>query len=172
MFKRTIILLILFSACTNNKSKSDKQILDFGTFTIETPKTWTKVKPRGIDSYVGYIALDSKDTIGFDLGQWPNNLEELRDIPDTGLVIIDYPDRYLPEIYKKNKILWDTIDGYKVKIVSPKKSGYGTTGIYIDSLWNTFYKNDGFNLYGKNLKPENEKLLLEAVKTIKFHKPK
>lgn len=185
MLKRIIILLILFSACTNNKTKSDNQILDFSYFTIETPKSWTKVKAHGIDSYVGKIAIDSIDTVQFDLGSWSNNLHEMEpqiidrsliknaELKDTSdYIIVEHRMEVDPDKYKKNNIGWDTIDGYRAKIVFPIKSGIGTTGIYIDSLWESFIGNERFNLYGTNLKSENEKLLLEAIKTLKFHKPK
>jgi hypothetical protein len=75
--KTTIILLLIFLiSCSESRPKSDKQTLDFGTFTIEVPKTWTKIKRQGIDSYTGEIAIDSVDTIGFDSGVWSNSLTE------------------------------------------------------------------------------------------------
>lgn len=44
----------------------------------------------------------------------------------------------------------------------------GITGIYIDSLWESGSDIDKFNLYGNNLKTENEKIFLQAIKTLKF----
>ena len=75
-----------------------------------------------------------------------------------------------PDKYRKNNILWDTIDEHKVKIVYPRQTGIGTTGVYIDSLWVSNLGIDKFNLYGENLKPENEKEVLEVLQTLKFHK--
>ena len=75
-----------------------------------------------------------------------------------------------PDKYRKNNVLWDTIDGRKAKIVYPRKSGIGTTGVYIDSLWVSGSQVDRFNLYGKNLKPGNEKKVLQALRTLKFRK--
>lgn len=77
-----------------------------------------------------------------------------------------------PDKYKKNNVSWDTIDGRKAKIVFPRNSGIGTTGIYIDSLWQSGSDVDRFNLYGINLKPTNEKLFLQALRTLKFKKTK
>jgi hypothetical protein len=65
-------------------------------------------------------------------------------------------------------VKWDTIDGRKAKIVSPKQPGNGITGIYIDSLWQTGNVVDRFNLYGINLKPENERIFLDALNTLRF----
>ena len=183
----TGLLLLFIIGCTDSKPKSDKQILDFGLFTIETPNGWTKIKAQGVDSYVGRIAIDNTDTLDFDLGWYSNKLNEYEPtILDSSMIgsidtsmidtneIIFVKNRMSvdPDKYKKNNVSWDTIDGCKAKIVFPRKSGIGTTGIYIDSLWHSGSDIDRFNLYGDNLKPSNEKLFLEALKTLKFHKTK
>ena len=181
----TGLLLLFIIGCTDSKPKSDKQILDFGLFTIETPNGWTKIKAQGTDSYVGRIAIDNSDTVDFDLGWYSNTLTEpepqiiersmLRnmDVLDTTqIIIVDSRKGIDPDKYKKNNVSWDTIDGRKTKIVFPRQSGIGTTGIYIDSLWQGGSDIDRFNLYGDNLKPANEKLFLQALKTLKFHKKK
>ena len=140
--------------------------MDFGVFTIETPATWTKLKSQGIDSYVGRIAIDSKDTLVFDLGPYSNTLTEIQTVFVENRKVID------PDKYKKTNISWDSIDGHISKIVYPIKSGFGTTGIYIDSLWPSSIGKDNFNLYGIDLNPTNEKLFLQSLKTLKFHKSK
>lgn len=45
-----------------------QKILDFGALTIDVPQRWHKVITHGVDSFVGDIAIDSVDTVGFDLG--------------------------------------------------------------------------------------------------------
>ncbi|MBP8115357.1 MAG: hypothetical protein KAY50_08370 [Chitinophagaceae bacterium] len=181
------LLLLLFIGCADNKPKADNQTLDFGSFSIVTPNGWTKIEAQGVDSYVGRIAIDNTDTLHFDLGWYSNKLNEGEPtILDSSMItsidtsMIDTNDvifvknrmRVDPDKYKKNNVSWDTIDGRKAKIIFPIKSGIGTTGIYIDSLWQSGSDVDRFNLYGDNLKPENEKLLLQALRTLKFHKTK
>ena len=179
------LLLLLIIGCTDNKPKADKQTLDFGSFTIVTPNGWTKIKAQGADSYVGRIAIDKTDTLDFDLSWYSNTLTEpepqiierstLRnmDVLDTTqFIIVDSRKGIDPDKYKKNNVSWDTINERKAKIVFPRKSGIGTTGIYIDSLWQGGSDIDRFNLYGDNLKPANEKSFLQALKTLKFHKTK
>lgn len=181
------ILFLFLISCTDSKPKSDKQTLDFGSFTIETPNSWTKIKAQGVDSYVGGIAIDNTDTLHFDLGWYSNKLYEYEPtILDSSMIgsidtsMIDLSEvifvknrmRVDPDKYKKNNVSWDTIEGRKAKIVFPRKSGIGTTGIYIDSLWQSGSDIDRFNLYGDNLKPTNEKIFLQALKTLKFHKKK
>jgi hypothetical protein len=140
---------------------------------------------QGVDSYVGGIVTDARDTLSFDLGWYSNKLYEgfpyildsssINSI-DTNVVdinsIIFVKDGHKidPDKYIKNNISWDTVDGYKAKIVFPRKSGTGTTGIYIDSLWKSGSGIDKFNLYGEDLGSNNEKQLLKSVKTIKFKK--
>lgn len=180
------LLLLLSIGCADSKPKADKQTLDFGSFTIETPNGWTKIKAQGIDSYVGQIAIDNTDTLHFDLGLFSNTLTEhepqiiersmlqhfANPIDTAEFIIVDSRKGIDTDKYKKNNFLWDTIDGRKAKIVFPRQAGIGTTGIYIDSLWQSGSEVDRFNLYGDNLKPLNEKLLLEALRTLKFHKTK
>jgi hypothetical protein len=182
----SLIIILLFISCTDIKPKKAKHTLDFGSFTIETPSSWTKIRAKGIDSYVGKIAIDSNETLYFDLGWYSNTLTEdepqiversllqhMSNTVDTSdLIIVDSRNGIDPDKYKRNNISWDTIDGRKAKIVSPIRSGIGTTGIYIDSLWQAGSDIDRFNLYGNNLKPANEKSLLEALKTLRFHKEK
>jgi hypothetical protein len=181
------LLFILLIGCTDSKSKSDTQTLDLGSFSIETPNGWTKITDQGIDSYVGRITIDRKDTLHFDLGWYSNRLNEydptildssMIGSIDTAMIdtskVIFVKNRMLadPDKYKRNNVSWDTIDGHKAKIVFPRQTGIGITGIYIDSLWQSGSGVDRFNLYGNNLEPVNEKLLLQALKTLKFHRTK
>ena len=109
----TILIFFIIAGCNASKSKKDKQILDFGSFTIETPRSWTKIKAKGIDSYVGKIAIDDSDILHFDLGWYSNKLEG----------------------QKGELVLSDTSDGKRCKRVGPSRSGVGVTVIYSDSRW-------------------------------------
>lgn len=172
---------VLFFAigCGGGRTAGAKQILDFGAFTIEAPNNWKKIKDQGIDSYVGRIAIDSADTLHFDLGWYSNNLSE----PDISLLnqsvngsalVLDTSKTLAMEgdkvvvVNKKNNAYWDTIGGRKAKIVTLRQAGIGITGIYIDSLWRSGSDIDRFCLYGENLKPENQQQLLQALKTLRF----
>jgi hypothetical protein len=174
------IIVIGLTACNQPQSKGKKKTMDFGAFTIETPISWRQIKAKGIDSYVGRIAIDDSDTLEFDLGWYSNDLTEYQEVKmgdGKTYFISSYDTAYSPtlvdSVYKdkvvKSYITWDTIDGRRAKILSPTKSGTGTTGIYIDSLWQAGSDVDKFNLYGTNLKPQNEKAVLAAFKTLKFH---
>jgi hypothetical protein len=177
-FLFTFIAFTLIS-CNQPKNKIGKHILNFGSFNIETPETWKLIRNDvPYDSYVGSIAVDAKDTIYFDLGLHSNDLTEyvkmnngdsvlfyLRDDTNNHLV---RGDSLTIDSLVKSKSYWDTLDHRKAKIFIPKLSGTGTTGVYIDSLWKVGVNIDKFNLYGINLNPLTEELLLESVKTLKF----
>jgi hypothetical protein len=141
---RRLMLLILSSTLF---IQQETKTLNFGAFTIEVPVSWDRVNVQGIDSYVGRIRIDDQDAIGFDLGRYSNPLR-----------------------FENTTSYIDTIDNKSVKIVRPKYSGTGITGIYIDSIGSTKYGNIKFELSGNNLDPENEELVLKAIKTIKFTK--
>ena len=176
-----IILFTPFFSCKQSDLKTNSQVLDFKAFTIEVPSTWKKVKDQGIDSYVGSIAIDSVDTVRFDLGVWSNSLtedqpvlwkrSEVQNLPNfdtTQFILVDSPLREDPDMFRKQALTWDTIDGREAKIVFPRRSGKGLTGIYIDSLWMSRGDVDRFNFLGIDLNPVNEREFLKAIKTIKF----
>lgn len=183
----TAIVIIGLLACNQQTSKGETKVLDFGAFTIDVPMSWEQVEKTGVDSYVGAIVLEYGDTLNFDLGWYSNKLYEFDPtILDSSIIssldtsMIDTSNvifvrnrlKVDPDSYRRNNVRWDTIDGRKAKIVFPRRSGVGTTGIYIDSLWISGSDVDRFNLYGENLEPTNEKKVLQALKTLKFRKNK
>ncbi len=179
-----LLLCVLPFSCVEKEPKEEMQILDFGAFTIEAPSSWTKIEAKGIDSYVGQIAIGNSDTLHFDFGWYSNDLYESdptildsSQLESIDLSLFDTSNTFFvkdrrkvdPDMFKKNNITWDTIDNRKAKIVAPRRSGSGTTGVYFDSVWESGSAIDKFNLYGENLKSTNEKEVLAAIKTLKFH---
>jgi hypothetical protein len=179
----TVIIVIGLPACGQTKIKGETKTMDFGSFSIEAPQSWTAINENSVDSYAGRIAIDSTDTLSFDLGWYSNRLYEYDPIifdssmmanidtsmTDTNeIIFVKNRTQVDPDKYRKNNVLWDTIDGRKAKIVYPRQTGIGTTGIYIDSLWVKGSDIDRFNLYGKNLKPENERKVVNVIRTLKF----
>jgi hypothetical protein len=143
-----------------------------GSFTIETPQSWRHIEVNGIDSYVGNIAIDSIDTLSFELGWYSDKLYEYDQpimdssmiesldtnfVDPSAIIFVKFSMLVDPDKYRADKVMWDAIDGKAAKIVYPRRSGVGITGIYIDSLSLTGKGVNRFNLYGTNLKPENEK---------------
>jgi hypothetical protein len=178
-----LIIAIVSTTCNQTPVREGSKVMDLGSFTIETPQSWEHIVVKGIDSYVGNIAIDSTDTLSFDLGWYSNNLYEYEQpLMDSSLIesldtnFVD-PDAVIfvksstlvdRDKYRANNVTWDSIDGRSAKIVYPRRPGTGTTGIYIDSLRVTGTGIDRFNLYGTNLKPENERKVLAALKSLKF----
>ena len=181
------VLIFALTACNQKQAKIETKTLDFGSFSIETPLSWNKIERNGIDSYVGGIAIDKNDTVSFDLGWYSNKLTEedplILDssiishidtslIDTNGAVFVNRSAAVDRDKFRKNNVRWDTIDGRNVKIVYPRRPGTGITGIYIDSLWGSTVAVDRFNLYGIDLKPENEAMMLTVIHTLKFHRKK
>ncbi|RKO71244.1 hypothetical protein D7322_13935 [Sphingobacterium puteale] len=176
------VLTILVIGC---KDPSRTKTMDFGLFTIEVPYKWQQVKQDGIDSYVGAIAVDNTDTLYFDLGMYSNTLtehnievitrqmmEESATDSSDYIIVKDMPILDLDldaDLYRKQNVSWDTIDNRRAKIVFPRISGKGMTGVYIGSLWGNSSK-VRFNLCGADLKTQTEEDLLKAIKTLRFHK--
>jgi hypothetical protein len=184
-YGRLVAIFVLLPACHTPKPGETK-MLDFGQFTITVPATWDPIKVRGIDSYVGLIALGEEDTINFDLGWYSNALDEDKKfmIQNGDFYVLDSVssegeknftfygkvDTVNVESFLENEITWATVDGRKAKIVSPKRTGQGLTGIYIDSVWMAGSARDKFQMNGRNLNAENERLLLKAFETLRFKK--
>jgi len=78
---------------------------------------------------------------------------------DTTLVPI-----HIPATIKKQNIKVDSTDKYVVKIVWPKVTGNGMTGIYVHGRKSNF----NFQMSGKNLSAEDQELALKSFKTITF----
>lgn len=187
--KKIIFCIIIFAfACTDKKSEppvSTTKTLDFKKFTIEVPNHWTTVEIQGTDSYVRQIAVGQGDTLVFDYGYYSNSLTEydptvlptsylaemLKNNRDTaGLIFSDNPGKINIDKIKKQNVTFDSISGFEAKIVFPRKSGRGLTGVYFDSLGNDgrLIGNTRLNLIGKNLKQSNEQDVLKAIRTIKI----
>ena len=173
----TLSILLLLYSCKTKKTAAETNLLDFKSFTIETPLSWKKIESRGVDSYVGGIQIDSTQGASFDLGLYSNDLSEFVkvNLHDTTYAFVatgNNPtlmgDSNFIEKIKKCKVVWDTIDGYRAKLVLPINPGFGVTGIYIDSLWQLNSQNVKFQLSGNNLNPANETQLIKAFKTLRF----
>jgi hypothetical protein len=159
--------------------------MDFCNFSFQAPKDWNQLKLDDYDSNAGIIVTKNKDSIFYDYGPYSNPLdetsaviitrEELRELlkvnpkaDTTEFIILNENTRN--EDFIKSKITYKKIDGYKAKLLEPKKIGKGMTGVYIDSLKTGSLGKIRFNLYGKNLKKESQTELLKAIQTLQFTK--
>jgi hypothetical protein len=179
-----LFLISVFILHSCDKGRVETKIIDFDQFTIEVPKTWQKLIRPGEDSYLGEIIIDEQQKLSFDLGWYSNNLDEepnyrIQDGKVYLLIDFSTPPRRIFEYIgsadtvdieklKRQKVEWTIIDRKKAKIVRPKKSGQGITGVYIDSLWTSGSGVDKFQLNGQDLNNKNERLLLQAIRTLKF----
>lgn len=164
--------------------------LDFGSFEISVPEKWNKLKLQGIDSYVGGITTETNDSLIFDLGWFSNDItsssvpmvydsiglseltkKELKLLPNTKHLLVD---SYTADIdyaeYSKYKFEYESIHCFKAKMIKPRNKGFGSTGIYIDSL-NGSRENgnlDRFGFYGSFLSDKTQEDFIKALRTLKF----
>ncbi|TZG00113.1 hypothetical protein FW781_09345 (plasmid) [Chryseobacterium panacisoli] len=178
-----IVIVFIVLNCSDNSLKTKS--MDFGSFKVQAPKDWSKLKMDVYDSNAGIIVTKNNDSIFYDYGPYSNPLEEtsatiiskeeLKELlkvnpkaDTTEFIVID--ENSNREDFIKSKITYKKIDGYKAKILEPKKIGKGMTGVYIDSLKTGSLGKIRFNLYGINLNKESQTELLEAIQTLQFPK--
>jgi hypothetical protein len=142
---REITLLILAACLLSSCDNYDTKTIDAGEFTIEVPEDWSYEQRVGYDSYVAGVEMGEGQEAFFDLGLYGNPLNV-----DVAV----------------HSIVYETIDGKRAKLVSPKSIGKGTTGVYFDSLEVT--RTTRFHLSGTDLSKSNQKLLEEAIRTLRF----
>lgn len=178
------ILILAFGCNSDNELK----LYDFVPFTIEGPSSWKVRNVRGVDSYVKEIITENSDTLYFDYGYYSNPLEEeihpvfdeftIKLLTEKGVIEEDSLRAENQRAYekailnKKENFEFDTVGGFKAKLVKPIKIGEGVTGIYFDSLRNSssMEMTVKLNFYGIDLNEQDQNDVLRAVKTIKFKK--
>ena len=182
----SILISLLICSCASLKYKT----IDFGAFEITVPEKWNKYERKGIDSYVGGIITDKRDTLKFDYGWYSGDIstdfpmvydkESLAELskrekellPQTKHLIVE--DLFYSNVdfkeYLKYNVEYDTIECFPAKIITPKNKGYGGTGIYIDSLSGSRidYNKTKLSFYGWYLNDKTQKEFIKALKTLRF----
>ena len=128
-----------------NETPTNWEFVDANSFTFSLPPGWKFNKLQGIDSYVGEFVGDGAK-LSFDFGWYSNSLAEDND--------------------PNHVVTYETIGGYRAKIVVPKATGNGTTGVYFGDLGNQ----NRFNLYGSNFTASQQETVLKIFRTIRFKK--
>ena len=178
-----LFLFLILMSCGETEPKQPTQKLDFGAFSIEVPATWRKITKQGLDSFVGGMATENSDTVSFDFGPYSDPLSEggpyimsrevfkaRGSIDDSTILTLvdDYRLAKESDQYKKQNLLWDSVDGREAKIVYPRRAGTGVTGVYFDSAGTSKFGKDHLQVSGRNLNLEDQRQLLHAIRTIRF----
>lgn len=182
--------LLLLTSCSGGKPSATDgtKLLDYGYFTIRVPQEWKRVDVKGIDSFVGEIHIDTNTVITFDLGWYANDLSEGSEdfiVRNDSLIVLekspipgvvkpreDYrgePDSSNLASVTVNQKQHINIDGFKAKLVTPRHTGKGMTGLFIARLWNAGSSDDRFQINGQNLNAKQQQQLITAIKTLKFY---
>lgn len=136
------------STPTTTEVESNWQFIDADSFTLSLPSGWKFNKLQGIDSYVGEFVGDGAK-LSFDYGWYSNSLADDND-----------PDHI---------VTYETIDGYEAKIVVPKITGQGITGIYFADLGGEI-QSTSFQISGRDLTASQQETALKIFRTIKITK--
>lgn len=189
--KKCILIIISF-ACFSCQPKSEFKKIDFDNFEITIPENWNDIELQGIDSYIGGIVTTENDTLIFDIGAYSPDVSK-NDLP---LVFDKKSYRALNAKQKKllkntNHLIVETISGkidfknyltqkfeivkidcFDAKVITTRNKGFGTTGVFIDSLKGGGQNSNKtrFSFYGENLKEQTEREFLKAIRTIKLKK--
>ena len=188
MTKKLIISLIcfcLFSCKERAKTGLTQKVFIKDVLVINLPGSVEFIEGVGIDSYVGYLIDNKKDTLYLEYGE-KGVINSLHDIsppvfhisqkdsmikrlgrePSTDEVLFsEYAEEDGEQkIFDSNYFMYDTINGIVVKIIQPKKRGNGITGLYIPKLKN----GKSFSIYGSNLDSTLHQKALMMFKTISY----
>ena len=100
------------------------------------------------------FALSSKEELIKNLGKLPDDV-----------VFSKYPQKDEKQaIFLKEYFMYDTVNSIVVKIVQPKRIGYGMTGIYIPELADS----NTLSIYARNLDSSSHAEAINIFRTIKY----
>jgi hypothetical protein len=132
-----------------NETPTSWQFIDANSFTLSLPPGWKFNKLQGIDSYVGEFVGDGAK-LSFDYGWYSNSLVDDND--------------------PKHVVTYETIGGYRAKIVVPEVVGNGMTGVYFGDLGGDEGQKIRFQISGYNLTASQQETALKIFRTLKFKK--
>lgn len=145
MKKITLVLTISFCflfACDDDELETLDLTVE--NFSIQLPSGWSVNEEQGYDSIIRDIVTTDNQNIELDLGWYSSNLPVNEDTHKITMTIIDDRD---------------------AKIVRPLTAENGVTGVYFADIDGQGTK---LQMSGYDLTESNQKLLLEAIKTITF----
>ena len=168
---------------------TEYKIKDKVYFSLKIPKSWKEIEVNGIDSDVMIFVNSLNDTITSDYGWYSNSLND-EDLPtvytkneynalsendknnlkESEYVIIEDYNNFNYNSITKSIYKIYKIDNRKAKVVMPKASGKGITGVYFEKLYKVRGNFMNLNLYGYDVNKETEEEILNVISTIKFKK--
>ena len=136
-----LIPFFVILSCDDDGTKAS--VVDFEEFTISVPENWKYVEQQGYDSKVAMFVTIRGEEISYDLGLYSDSLR------------VDADTHY---------VSLKTIDNKDAKVVEPKSSAHGRTGVYFKNI------GDGnrFQMSGLNLSAPTQATLLSAIETLHF----
>ena len=174
-------ILIVFVLCSCNQEKSSSKTVEIHNYSIDVPANWTTFKYDGIDSSVQGLITNNGDTIYSSFNKSAMSFDETVQVFSKAQIAkydslgLDTKSLYYSEnpsidesqgTFLKEFYYYDTISGFKAKIIQPKKIGNGLTGISIKGFDS---ESNRLTLYSRGLDTINQFKLLKSIKTIKIN---
>lgn len=160
----TCVVCAFGSCSTSSKTAGYKKLTCINNnigFTTEVPSGWYYLPKQGIDSYIGIITTNTKDTIHFAIGMYGISTLPMFNLPEE--------ERYSTK--EKNF----RVNEFEVTYLSHRYKKNTDFSIRIDSAWTTNEPDDiitgndmKFILYGLNLSKEIKKEMKKSIKSIQF----
>ncbi|WP_133259574.1 hypothetical protein [Pseudochryseolinea flava] len=147
MTKLVFIFCLACVACNISQEKESLKLqrLDLGDISIEVPRAWRYTPVLGISA--GFLEVQEGEKVSINYGPYCNNLHTDPSTHDINFALVDDKG---------------------AKIVRPKISGDGFTGIYFENIKNGNTTDFKLLIVGLNVSPDTEQSLLRAFKTLTF----
>jgi hypothetical protein len=150
LIRRVTIAILFLAGCSElllaQSSQADWQKVDAGPFSISAPPGWQFHQLQGVDSFVGEFVGDNI-ILRFDFGRYSSNLKEAKK--------------------PKYAVTQKSIGGYRAKLVNPRISGQGVTGVYFRDVAD----DSSLCVRGQDLNSAQQELALKIFDTIRFGGP-
>lgn len=184
--------VIVFIGCKSSTESPTNESKEYKTkyYSLQLPVSWQIIKPSNIDAHSITQFVSDKDTITAEVSCYASNLAEYdpeilpksvenkvdSDAIKTNYVIFVKDEEIKKGIdidrYRKQNVVYvEKTNRYKVKLITPRKSGIGIMGMYCDSLGiDSTIGTLKMNMHGKNLSHKTERELERVIEGIIFLK--
>ncbi len=158
---------------------SNSQIMNCPGFIIQMPSSWRRSLDTS-DADTIQITIDDTDSFTINMRKKSKDIKSYQTLLVENVCIVETVDeenggQILDETTFKDSQVWesdifpDIIEGLNVQCLIPKESGRGAIGVFFESSDSMNDQQFPFSFLGLNLKPENEKIFMEVVRTLKFN---
>jgi hypothetical protein len=189
-FVYLLVFVAIFTSCSPKNQAEEKNIQEYKTkyFSLLIPDKWKIEAGKNIDAHALNYFIANEDTIIMEVSSYASNLAEpepdilpkslegqVDSIAKVENYVIFVPDDIVKkgidiDDYRKQNVSFKKVGIYNIKIITPRNTGNGITGMYCDSLGiDETIGRIKMNMYGRNLKANTENELLQVINKININ---